>query len=559
MSHSLRRALPVFVWLLATVLSPLASDAAQLTLTWTDAANDEDGFKIERDAGPTGTFVQIATVGASVTSYIDSGLASATTYCYRVRAFNFAGDSAYTNQACGTTPQTFGLAVVRAGTGSGTVTSTPAGITCGTSCSGNYASGTAVTLTATAAIGSTFSGWSGGGCGGTGSCVVTVTATTTVTATFTVSPTLVTLTVIKTGTGSGTVTSAPAGITCGTSCAASYPSGTGVTLTAAAASGSTFGGWSGGGCSGTGSCNVTLSAATTVTATLTSTSSTPSLQSVSWTNPINVTPTANSIQKTSGCDGCEDAGSISQQQILSGDGYLEFTASETTTLRFVGLSVGDTSTASAEIRFAIKLEAGIAEVRESGTARTTTGFVSGDVFRIAVVSGVVKYYKNGVLFYTSGLAPAYPLLVDSTLASLNATITNAMISGLLSTLTVVNDTTPPVISAVRATNVGPYGATIAWTTNEASDSQVEYGPTTAYGSSTPRNASLVTSHSQGLSGLAASTLYHYRVKSRDAATNLATSSDKTFMTAAPPPPPSAPKKKKESFFDSIINFFKHLF
>jgi len=256
--------LPIFVLLLATVVSPVASDAAQLTLTWTDAANDEDGFKIERDAGPTGTFTRIATVGASVTSYIDSGLASATTYCYRVRAFNFAGDSPYSNQACGTTPQTFGLAVVRAGT------------------------------------------------------------------------------------GSGTVTSAPAGITCGTSCAASYASGTGVTLTAAAASGSTFGGWSGGGCSGTGSCNVTLSAATTVTATLTSTSSTPSLQSVSWTNPINVTPTANSIQKTSGCDGCEDAGSISQQQILSGDGYLEFTASETTTLRFVGLSTGDTSTASAE-------------------------------------------------------------------------------------------------------------------------------------------------------------------------------------------------------------------
>ena len=79
MSHSPRWALPIFVLLLATGVSPVASDAAQLTLTWTDAANDEDGFKIERDAGPTGTFVQIATVGASVTSYIDSGLASATT------------------------------------------------------------------------------------------------------------------------------------------------------------------------------------------------------------------------------------------------------------------------------------------------------------------------------------------------------------------------------------------------------------------------------------------------------------------------------------------------
>ena len=68
------------------------------------------------------------------------------------------------------------------------------------------------------------------------------------------------------GTGSGTVTSALAGIMCGTSCSASYPSGTAVTLTATPATGSTFAGWSGGGGSGTGSCTVTLSAATTVKA-----------------------------------------------------------------------------------------------------------------------------------------------------------------------------------------------------------------------------------------------------------------------------------------------------
>src|SRR5256885_10173426 len=126
---------------LAAVVSPVESNAAQLTLTWTDHATGEDGFKIERDAGPTGTFVRIATAGPNVTSYIDSGLVSATTYCYRVRAFNVTGDSAYSNQACGTPPQTFGLAVVRAGMGSGTVASAPAGITRGTSCSGNYAGG----------------------------------------------------------------------------------------------------------------------------------------------------------------------------------------------------------------------------------------------------------------------------------------------------------------------------------------------------------------------------------------------------------------------------------
>src|SRR5207244_2774750 len=65
----------------------------------------------------------------------------------------------------------------------------------------------------------------------------------------------------------GSVTSAPAGITCGTSCAASYASATAVTLTATPASGSIFSGWSGGDCSGTGSCTVIMSAATTVTAT----------------------------------------------------------------------------------------------------------------------------------------------------------------------------------------------------------------------------------------------------------------------------------------------------
>src|SRR2546426_7085712 len=145
MSRSPLRVLPMLALGLAAVVSPVESNAAQLTLTWTDNATAADGFKIERDAGPTGAFVQIATAGPNVTSYIDSGLVSATTYCYRVRAFNVTGDSAYSNQACGTPPQTFGLAVVRAGMGSGTVTSAPAGITCGTSCSGNYAGGATFT------------------------------------------------------------------------------------------------------------------------------------------------------------------------------------------------------------------------------------------------------------------------------------------------------------------------------------------------------------------------------------------------------------------------------
>ncbi|MGE5281964.1 MAG: InlB B-repeat-containing protein [Chloroflexota bacterium] len=81
------------------------------------------------------------------------------------------------------------LTVERKGTGSGSVTSSPAGISCGSICSAKFAAGKEVTLKASPAAGSTFAGWSGGGCSGTGACVVTIgEADVTVTATFTVNP-----------------------------------------------------------------------------------------------------------------------------------------------------------------------------------------------------------------------------------------------------------------------------------------------------------------------------------------------------------------------------------
>lgn len=83
---------------------------------------------------------------------------------------------------------TFTLTIATAGTGSGTVTSSPIGISCGATCS-SYASGTSVTLAAMPSSGSTFAGWSGA-CSGTGSCVVTMDADKTVTATFSTSTAL---------------------------------------------------------------------------------------------------------------------------------------------------------------------------------------------------------------------------------------------------------------------------------------------------------------------------------------------------------------------------------
>jgi RHS repeat-associated protein len=98
-------------------------------------------------------------------------------------------------------------------------------------------------------------------------------------------------------------------------------------------------------------------------------------------------------------------------------------------------------------------------------------------------------------------------------------------------LEVVMDNTAPDISNVAAAGVTTSGATITWTTNENSDSQVEYGTTTAYGQSTALNPALVTAHSQVLSGLTSDQDYHYRVKSSDAGGNLRVSADFTFKTA----------------------------
>jgi endoglucanase len=167
------------------------------------------------------------------------------------------------------TVTTFALTVTRAGTGTGTVTSSPTGINCGSTCSANYNSGTSVTLTAAAAGGSTFAGWSGA-CTGTGACTVSMTQARSVTATFNGTVTTFALTVTRAGMGTGTVTSSPAGINCGSSCSANYNSGASVTLTAAAATGSTFAGWSGA-CTGTGPCTVSMTAARAVTATFNTT------------------------------------------------------------------------------------------------------------------------------------------------------------------------------------------------------------------------------------------------------------------------------------------------
>ncbi len=434
----------------------------------------------------------------------------------------------------------FLASVVRAGTGSGTVTSTPAGISCGTSCAASFLSGTTVTLTATPAVNSVIGVWSGCDTVAGSQCTVTVSSARTVTATFQAQPATPpsvsmtsptagtqvagaipisasasssvgiagvqfqldgvnlgaelttfpytmtwntaavangshTLAAVARDTTSTRTTSLSIGVTVGNPpiissvAVSSITSSSGsvvwttnmpstsqieyglttsygnttpfdttlvtahaVTLTNLASG--TFYHYrvrsqdAAGIMSISGDFTLTTSVPSTTTpptSTTTPAAIGPSTQPVVWANLVNVVATGGSLQKTTGCDGCFDAGAITQQQISSGNGYIEFTATEAGALRYAGLAHAFTPTNEGTIDFAFRFQSGIAEVRELGVYRTDVPFITGDVFRISVVSGTVRYYKNGGLVYTSTVPATYPLVGASALASLYATVTNA--------------------------------------------------------------------------------------------------------------------------------------
>ena len=151
-------------------------------------------------------------------------------------------------------------------TGNGAVSSGDKVISCGSKCASTYALGAVVTLTAKAGSNSTFTSWTGGGCGANSTCAVTIADAMTVNALFTANPaggggggTTAQFTVQIGRSNSGTVTSDVAGINCGSACSAKFNTGTVLTLTATPPAGKTFADW-GGACSGTGAvCTLTVS------------------------------------------------------------------------------------------------------------------------------------------------------------------------------------------------------------------------------------------------------------------------------------------------------------
>jgi hypothetical protein len=147
-----------------------SDDAAGITLWRLEVSKDGAPFELWR----TATSADAASYEAP-----EDGA-----YSFRVVAYDGAGNVGQSSLAGVNLAASNSLTVVRAGTGSGTVTSGPGGIHCGSTCAFSFARGSEIILTASADPGSTFAGWSGGGCSGTGSCTVGLFADTSVTARF---------------------------------------------------------------------------------------------------------------------------------------------------------------------------------------------------------------------------------------------------------------------------------------------------------------------------------------------------------------------------------------
>src|SRR5262245_50996517 len=153
-------------------------------------------------------------------------------------------------------------------------------------------------------------------------------------------------------------------------------------------------------------------------------------QAVSWTNAVNVSiVNGRLLQKTSGCDGCQDGGAVSQQSLVQGDGYVEFTVGEANTLWAAGFARANAGTTYADIDFAFRFNGGGgADVIENGIYQGgDTSYAPGDVFPVAVVAGRIEYSRNGVVLHESPTAPQYPLILDASLLTIGATVVNARI------------------------------------------------------------------------------------------------------------------------------------
>src|SRR5262249_49739871 len=152
---------------------------------------------------------------------------------------------------------------------------------------------------------------------------------------------------------------------------------------------------------------------------------------VTWINAVNCSTSDNTVQKTSGEDNVEDSGAMTLESIESGDGFIEFVASDKVTVRTCGF-LSNTTAPPKTSGFAYSSELlnnKKAYACVNGVRQVKTKYKAKNTFRLAIEGDVVKFYKNGEVFYTSGVAPSYPAIGGASLLTTSASVTGAKIAG----------------------------------------------------------------------------------------------------------------------------------
>jgi phosphodiesterase/alkaline phosphatase D-like protein len=178
-----------------------------------------------------------------------------------------------------------------------------------------------------------------------------------------------------------------------------------------------------------------------------------------------------------------------------------------------------------------------------GTSNATLGWTTNELAVSTLEYGTSQSYGTHPIISTTallahtvsltGLSPNttyYYCIHDTDLAG--NTASSCPHSFTTDSISAPVDTTAPIVSVVVATPVGSTGATVSWTTNELANAQVQYGLSTSYGTTDTLDPILALTHSNTLTGLTPSTLYHYRVKSADDSGNIGYSTDGTFTTGS---------------------------
>lgn len=208
-----------------------------------------------------------------------------------------------------------------------------------------------------------------------------------------------------------------------------------------------------------------------------------------------------------------------------------------------GASTGSTPTIIGRASTSAVTAYGVRCDAPNGNGWTLRKWISGSAFSLASTTasscttakvGRLRMRGDQISFYVDNVLTIGPITDSSITAAGRAGVStyfaDAFTTRYLDTWSALDDTTAPTYSAV-ASSTTSVTASITWTTDEPGTSQVEYGPTTGYGTFSTLDTTSTTTHSTSLSSLSSNTTYHFRVATKDASNNVASSTDYTLLTA----------------------------